>query len=100
METLRGLPQNFCTVQLDGASDIFRARKILGNHISILGDVPPLMLCRSSAEEVDGYCKRLLAEVGKDGAYTMGSGCEIPYNAKVENVRAMMQSVKKYGYYP
>ena len=99
MEMLRGLPQNFCTVQLDGASDIFRAREILGNKISILGDVPPLMLCRSSAEEVDAYCKRLIGEVGKHGAYTMGAGCEIPYNAKVENVRAMMQSVKKYGYY-
>ncbi|MCP4643009.1 MAG: uroporphyrinogen-III decarboxylase, partial [bacterium] len=41
----------------------------------------------------------LIEEVGRDGAFTLGAGCEIPLNAKVENVRAMIGSVKKYGYY-
>lgn len=99
MEILRDLPPDCCTVQLDGASDIFRAREAVGNHVSLLGDVPPLMLCRAKPEEVDAYCRRLIEVVGREGAYTMGAGCEIPFNAKVENVRAMISSVKKYGYY-
>jgi len=99
MEILAGLPPKVCTVQLDGASDIFRARKILGPEISILGDVPPLMLYMAEPDEIDAYCKRLIEEVGADGAFTLGAGCEVPYNAKVENVRAMIESVRKYGYY-
>lgn len=98
-ETLKELPPNCCTVQLDGASDIFLARKVMGTSVSLLGDVPPLMLCKAQADEVDAYCKRLIEEVGRDGAYQMGAGCEIPFNAKPENVRAMIQSVYKYGYY-
>jgi hypothetical protein len=99
MEHLKELPEGCCTAQLDGASDIFRAREILGNHLSILGDVPPLMLYQAEPEEVDAYCKRLIEEVGKDGAFTMGAGCEIPFNARIENVKVMIESVKKYGYY-
>lgn len=99
VELLLELPGGGVTVQFDGASDIFRAKKILGNHVCIFGDVPALMLYSAEPEEVDRYCKRLIEEVGKDGAYTMGAGCEIPLNAKVDNVRAMIQSVKKYGYY-
>ena len=99
MEVLADLPPNVCTVQLDGASDIFRARKILGPDISILGDVSPLMLYMAEPEEVDAYCKRLIEEVGADGAFTLGAGCEIPYNAKIENVKTMNESVRKYGYY-
>lgn len=99
LEILRELPPNFCTVQLDGASDIFRARKILGTQTSLLGDVPALMLWQAEPPEVEAYCRKLIEEVGKEGAYTMGAGCEIPYNARMENVRTMIQSVRKYGYY-
>lgn len=99
MEILRELPPNCCTVQLDGFSDIFRARRVLGNHISILGDVPPMMLCEAEPHDVDAYCRRLIEEVGGNGAFTLGAGCEIPYNAKKENVRVMIESVRKYGYY-
>ncbi len=99
LETLRELPPHFCTIQLDGASNIFQARKILGPQASMLGDVPAMMLCQAEPSEVESYCRRLILEVGKEGAFTLGAGCEIPYNAKVENVRAMIQSAKKYGYY-
>lgn len=99
LEILRGLPEKVCTVQLDGATDIFRARKILGNQVSLLGDVPALMLYQAQPEEVEAYCRRLIEEVGQDGAFTLGAGCEVPLNAKVENVRAMIQSARKYGYY-
>ena len=29
----------------------------------------------------------------------MGAGCEIPPNARAENVKAMLDAVVKYGYY-
>ncbi len=99
LETLRELPAGSAMVQFDGPTDIFLAKRVIGDRVCIMGDVPNHLLCLGSENEVDEYCHRLIEEVGRDGGYVMGAGCEIPPNAKPENVRTMFQSVFKYGYY-
>jgi len=37
--------------------------------------------------------------VGGGGGFVLAAGCEIPYNAKTENLKAMTEAVVKYGYY-
>ncbi len=99
LETLRELPAGNCVIQFDGPTDIFLAKEVIGDRICIMGDVPADMLALGSPSEVDEYCHRLIEEVGRGGGYIMGAGCEIPPNARPENVRAMLDSVVKYGYY-
>jgi hypothetical protein len=99
LEKLRELPAGNCIVEFDGPSNIFLAKEVIGDRMCIMGDVPPDMLCLASVSEVDEYCHRLIEEVGKGGGYIMASGCEVPPNARPENVRAMLGSVTKYGYY-
>ncbi len=99
LETLRELPAGNVIIQFDGPTDMFLAKQILGDRVCIMGDVPPDMFCLASPSEVDEYCHRLIEEVGKGGGYIMGAGCEIPPNARPENVKAMLDSVTKYGYY-
>jgi len=99
LETLLELPPRKCMVQFDGASDIFRAKEILKGHSCIYGDVPAQLLTTGSPGEVDQYCKKLIEVVGKDGGFCLGSGCEVAPDAKPENVRVMMESAHKYGYY-
>jgi hypothetical protein len=98
LEVLRGLPAGRCVVQFDGPTDIFRAKRVIGDRICIMGDVPASMLCLSPASEVDEYCHRLIEEVGLGGGFIMAAGCEIPPNARASNVRVMLESVRKYGY--
>lgn len=100
LKQLRELPAGRCLVQFDGHTDIFKAKEVLGDRICIMGDVPADMLVLGSPTEVDEYCHRLIEEVGKGGGFVMGAGCEIPPNARPENVRAMLESVYKYGRYP
>jgi hypothetical protein len=99
LETLLELPPQRCMIQFDGASNIFRAKEILKGHSCIYGDVPAQLLVTGSPEDTDKYCKKLIEIVGKDGGFCLGSGCELAPDAKPENVKAMFQSVQKYGYY-
>lgn len=96
----RELPRGKCILNLDGETDIFEAKRILGDHMCIMGDVPATLLKLGQPEEVEEYCRRLFREVGPDGGFILSSGCSIPIDARPENVKAMLQSVHRYGTYP
>lgn len=89
------VPKRSCHIELDGASDIFEAYDILGGYQSIAGDVPSTMFAMGTPDEVSEYCEKLITEIGMKGGFMLGSGCEIPPNAKPECIKAMMDSVKR-----
>ena len=89
------LPKGCCHIELDGASDIFAAYDILGGYQSIAGDVPSTLFAMGTPDDVSEYCEKLITKIGMKGGFMLGSGCEIPPNAKPENIKAMMDSVKR-----
>ena len=74
---------------LDGETDIFKAKEVLGDHMCIMGDVPASMLFLDTPDNVYAYCTHLIRELGP-GGFILQSGCDIPANAKLENVQAMV----------
>ena len=92
-------PARKCILELDGKSDIFKAKEILGRHMCIMGDVPAELLVLGTKEEVFKYCRKLIEIVGKDGGLILSSGCSLPANAKQENVRALSEAVQMWGWY-
>ncbi len=99
LEYLLELPKAKVVLQLDGRTDIFRAKEVLGSHCCLFGDVSPTMLAIGGKQEVTDYCKKLIDVVGADGGFILAAGCEIPANAKPENVKAMIDAVREFGYY-
>jgi len=93
---LKKLPKKTCVCDLDGTTDIFRAKEILKGHMCISGDVPASLLTLGKPEEVEAYCKRLIDEVGEGGGFMLTTGCECPIDAKSENIRAMVETGKNY----
>lgn len=91
IERLKELPPKKAIVALDGETDIIRAKEILGGHLCVMGDVPPALLAFGTPEEVFDYCRKLIRELGPDG-FILQSGCDIPSNAKLENVQAMVRA--------
>lgn len=86
------LPAKKIIVSLDGATDIFRAREILTGHSCLMGDTPPGLLYAGSPDEVLDYSANLVKKLGPRG-FILHSGCDIPENAPLENVRAMIEAV-------
>ncbi len=91
----RELPRASCVVELDGASDIRKAREVLGDHLCIKGDVHHALLSLGEKEQVDTYCRELIDFMGHEGGFILGSGCEVPMTAKPENVAAMIAAARR-----
>jgi hypothetical protein len=89
LERFKAFPRAACVLSLDGATDIYKAKEILGDHMCLMGDVPPPMLSLGTPDEVHEYCSRLIRDLGPTG-FILAQGCDIPPDAKPENVAAMI----------
>jgi len=90
------LPRHKFIIALDGMTDIFKAREVIGDHACIMGDVPASLQSFGTPEQVEAYCKKLIDQVGPYG-YILCPGCDSPFNSKLECLKAMAGSVKKFG---
>jgi hypothetical protein len=91
LERFLELPRGRCIMATDGTTDIFRAKEVLGGHMCLMGDVAPGMLSQGSPDEVYSYCTKLIQELGPDG-FILQSGCDIPTDAKLSSVQAMVRA--------
>lgn len=89
LERFKDLPRRRCILALDGETDIFKAKEVLGDHMCIMGDVSAAMLYLDMPDKVYAYCSKLIHEIGPEG-FILQSGCDIPANARLENVKAMV----------
>ena len=80
-------------------TDMFRAKEILGDRACLAGNVPVSLLCAGSPSEVEEYCKKLIQVCGKNGGFILTTSTGGYGETKPENVKAMIDSVEKYGRY-
>ena len=50
----------------------------------------------AAPEEVESYCKKLIDVVGEGGGFILSSGCTVPVDCKIENLKAMVDTAKSY----
>lgn len=89
------VPEKTCIMALDSATDIRLARETLGEHMAILGDIPAALLSLGTEQDCIDYTKNLIDDIGHRG-YIFASGCDVPINAKFENVKAACDVVNNY----
>jgi len=80
-------------------TDMVRAKEILGDRACLAGNVPVSLLCAGSPSEVEEYCKKLIQVCGKNGGFILTSSTTGYGEMKPQNVKAMIDSVEKYGRY-
>ncbi len=88
------LPRGSAILELDSTTDLFLAKEVLHDHLCLKGDVPASLLSIGTPEEVRAYCRERVEKIGGRGGYILGSGCSVPPDAKPDNFRAMIESVK------
>jgi hypothetical protein len=79
-------------------TDMFNAKKILGDKCSIQGNLPSSLLVTGSAVEVKAYCRKLIEGCGQGGGYILAAGATAE-KPRLENLQAMAAAAKEYGTY-
>jgi len=96
LSRLLELPARRCILNLDGWTDIRKAKEILGDHMAIMGDVPAPLLATGTPDDVYAYVRDLARDVGPTGLI-LCPGCDAPIDAKPENMEAFAAASLEYG---
>ncbi len=87
------LPKGCLHIELDGDTDIHEAYDTLKGYQTIRGDVPATLFAFGTIDEIVEYSEDLV-QMGMGGGFMLSSGCEVPLNAKTENVKAFMDVLR------
>lgn len=95
LDKFKRLEDKTYVMALDSKTDIRLCREVLGKDVCILGDVPCEVMTYGSTEDVSDYVTKELEDVGPWGVM-VATGCDIPSDAKPENVLAMSQAAHAF----
>ncbi len=91
---------SFHMPECGGADALARAKKALA-PATMVGNFHPVdIMLHGTPQDVDAACKELIQKCGPGGRFVLTAGCAISLDVPVENVKAMKDSVEKYGQYP
>ena len=97
LELIGDIPKGKAVYMFE-ATDIFKAKEVLGDVVCIRGNVPLSLLIAGTPDDVKTYCKKLINVVGKGGGFIMDASANLD-DAKPENLKAMIEFTKEYGRY-
>jgi len=80
------------------AMDMAKAKKVLGNHACIAGNLPVSLLCTGTPNQVKEGCRQLIETCAPGGGYILTGSASIN-EGNPNNLRAMMEAAKEYGVY-
>jgi hypothetical protein len=102
LETIKtitdGLPKGKMVMDFE-KTNMKKAKEVLGGTVCIAGNVPSALLVYGTPEEVDAYCRQLIEDCAPGGGFILEAECEVPWDSKPDNIRAMIAAAEKYNPY-
>jgi uroporphyrinogen-III decarboxylase len=99
LKAIKDLPKGSVIWWFD-KTDMAEAKRILGDTQCIAGNVPASLVTTGTPQQVEECCRNLIEACGPGGGYMLTGGAHGHYTPAVgDNLRAMIDSVKKYGRY-
>ena len=82
------------------AMDIRQLKRDYGSRMALIGNVDVDLLSRGTPDMVAARTKELLRDIAPGGGYLLGSSNSITYYVPLENYRAMLDTLERFGSYP
>ncbi len=83
----------------EGDISLAEAKRLYGDRVCLMGNFDCVVLARGTADDARREAHRCLDEAMAGGGYILGTADEVPADAKLDNLRAMVDVVRERGVY-
>lgn len=97
LEHIRDLPRSSVIWTFE-KTDMALAKRVLGGHVCIAGNITGSLLYTGTPEDVRKYCRWLIDTCGPGGGYILSMGISVGA-VDPANLQAIIESAKEYGVY-
>lgn len=85
-------------ISLDEVVDLGDARKIVGDKFCLIGNICPTNTVMNTPDEIKKESIECIEKAGKEGAFILSGGCQIPPEGNPENIRTIVKVAHNYSY--
>jgi hypothetical protein len=82
-----------------GDCDLAEAKRCFGRWVAIVGNYSPVVLARGNMDDARREAQRCLDAAMAGGGYIMSTSDEVPADAKLDNMKAVVEHVARHGRY-
>lgn len=89
-------------LSLDQEIDLEAAKNAIGHKVTLYGNIDPIktMLYGTTVDVENDARRCLLKAYNNPKGFILGLGCGMPIGVPIENIKAFVESARKYGKYP
>jgi len=89
------------SIEPSAGMDIGKVKSEYGSRLTLVGNIDSgVLLSFGTPQQVQQTVRETIAKAAPHGSYILSSSNSLHYGCKLENIIAMLRSVKKYGKYP
>jgi hypothetical protein len=93
---LQELPAKKCLLNPDGMTDMRQFKKLVGDRMAMMGDVPSSLFATGTRDDIYNYVRDLVNLFDSTGLI-LCPGCDAPINTRPENMEAFVAASQKFG---
>jgi uroporphyrinogen decarboxylase len=86
-------------VEIDSKVKLDLAKHEIGDRVCLMGNLDPTtVLLQGTTALVETAARQAISDAGGGGGFILGSGCEVPPDAPLENLKTMVRVARQTAY--
>jgi len=83
-------------LEIDHKMNLGLCKQRIGDRICLIGNLDPVQtMLHGTTEDVRRESRRCIEQAGQGGGFILGTGCFVPYDSPLENLRAMVETSRQ-----
>jgi uroporphyrinogen decarboxylase len=84
-------------LSIDAPSSLEKLFELGRGKITVIGNVDPILFIEGTGEQLQAEARKCLEIAQGEAKYIIGPGCQIPLQAKLDNIRDFTEACHAYG---